>query len=198
MIKPKTIEIITDGSTCFFTDKAAEVSSGSEGVERATVGFLLVNVNSVVVMIVVGSIVVIVLVTVVGTAVAKSCCTVVVVTSTLVSVTVSVTDTVVDVVTEDGLNIPLGAESALGAGVSFVAPVVLGVGRFSSNLLTLGAGRSFSIPGRLEVGTSFPTAGTLGADWSFPFPLSFSFLGDRTDPKESKIDLGKIFMSSNL
>ena len=213
IIRPKTTEMTTPGSTPFFAVEAAEVPSGSEVVETATVGSLLDDVNRVVATIVVGSTVVIIVVTVVGTVVVTVLVVVVVATSMLVTMVVSVTDTITVVVNADGFKFPLGAESAfgtLGADVSFAVPMALGMGRPLSSPLTLGVGRSFSIPRPLGVGTSFPiaesmgegasfpTGGTLGADWSFPSPLSFSFSDDRTDPKESMIDLEKRIISSSF
>ena len=141
--------------------------------------------------------------------VARSCWTIVTVTAALVTVLVSVTETLMVVVTVDGLTVPGFAESApaglgegrslamsvvLGMGRSLAMSVALGMGRSLARPGTLGVGMSFPMPGILGVGTSFPIAGTLGAAASFPTSLSLSFRGDRTDLKESRTDRGKSFM----
>lgn len=204
MIRPKTTDMMIAGSICFLGVEIGDVPGGSAVVESATAGCLLDVVISVVAAVAVGRTVVMTVVTVVGTvvtSVVKSCCTVVIVTPALVTVIVLVTETAIDVVTEDEPTFPFTAESApmaLGVSVSFAVPRALGVGAFLSRSGTLGVGRSLPVPGTLCVDMSFPTAGKVGADWSFPVPFSFPFLGDKTDPKDPRTDLEKSFMFSDL
>ncbi len=128
--------------------------------------------------------------------VARSCWMIVTVTAALVTVLVSVTDTLMVVVTVDGFAFPefAPAPAGLGDGRSLAMSVALGMGRSLAIPETLGVGMSFPILGALGVGASFPLPGTLGAAASFPTSLSFSFRGDRTEFKDPRTDRGKNFM----
>lgn len=125
---------------------------------------------------------------------------IVTVTAALVTVLVSVTETVMDVVTVDGLALPSVAETApagLGVDISLSILVTLGNGRSLSIPGILGVGMSFPTSVTLGLGTSFPIAGTLGAAASFPMSLSLSFRGDRTDPEEPRTERGTSLMFGN-